>query len=324
MQRLSGIVVLIAALAVASGGSAGGVSDEACPNVAGEHTNTCPTGLTGTPYSLRFVESEGSGCGPGRQTFHLDSGALPPELTLAPDGTLSGTPTRAGVYRFYVEMREPSDDPANCAGKRTQKQFTIKICDRLGIVASIPGSPRSEVGVRFGMRLSSCAGVSPLAWAQSGGLLPPGVRLRTDGSVAGVPREAGAYRFTVVATDVRGPVGTYSGTIVVRARLRMRTQRLAAAMVGHPYRARLAAVGGAAPKRWAISRGRLPRGIRLDRASGLLTGTAATPGRYRVTITVRDALSVASTRTLVLVVRNPERNRRTPALGPRPEWARLP
>jgi hypothetical protein len=27
---------------------------------------------------IRFVESDGSGCGPGRQTFHLDSGLLPP------------------------------------------------------------------------------------------------------------------------------------------------------------------------------------------------------------------------------------------------------
>ncbi len=171
--------------------------------------------MVGVPYSLRFVEREGSGCGPGQQTFHFDSGELPPELTLAPDGTLSGTPTRAGTFLFYVEMREPQDDPTHCAGKRTQQQFTLKICNRLGVVASPPIPPRAEVGVGFRMRLSSCAGVSALTWTHPAGVLPPGVRLRADGSIVGAPKEAGKYRFVVDATDVRGRVGGYTGTISV-------------------------------------------------------------------------------------------------------------
>jgi hypothetical protein len=32
--------------------------------------NTCPSGTVGAPYSLRFVESEGSGCGPSRRGEH--------------------------------------------------------------------------------------------------------------------------------------------------------------------------------------------------------------------------------------------------------------
>src|SRR4029453_10998159 len=90
------------AQAGASDGPAGGIADQPCANVAGENTNTCPPGEFGTPYSVRFVEQEGSGCGPGRQTFHLDSGLLPPELALAADGTLSGIPTQAGTFQFYV------------------------------------------------------------------------------------------------------------------------------------------------------------------------------------------------------------------------------
>ena len=35
-----------------------------------------------------FKEREGSGCGPGRQSFHLDSGTLAPGLTLEPGGIL--------------------------------------------------------------------------------------------------------------------------------------------------------------------------------------------------------------------------------------------
>ncbi len=213
MKRVTDLLVLVASLAVAGSAPAGGISDEPCMNVAGEHTNTCPTGEVGVPYSLRFVETQGSGCGPGRQTFHFDSGALPPELTLAPDGTLSGTPTQGGTFRFYVEMREPQDDPAHCAGKRTQKQFTLKICNQLRVVASTPMPPRAQVGVHFRMRLSSCAGVSALKWTHAAGLLPAGVRLRADGSIAGAPKAAGTYRFSVDATDVRGRVGGYARTI---------------------------------------------------------------------------------------------------------------
>ena len=302
MTRLAYIVVFVASLVIAGSAPAGGIADEQCPTVAGEYTNTCPTGKVGVPYVLRFVEREGSGCGPGRQTFHFDSGELPPELTLALDGTLSGTPTQAGVFRFYVEMREPQDDPQHCAGKRTQKQFTLKICNELGVVASTPAPPRAEVGVPFRMGLSSCAGVSTLAWFHSAGVLPAGVQLRADGSIAGAPREPGTYRFTVEATDVRGRVGSYRGAIFVAPRLRFGMQKLAAARIGRPYRVKLAAVGGAAPKLWTISRGRLPRGMHLDRVSGVVAGTAAKAGSYRVTISVRDHFEVSGTRTLVLVV----------------------
>ena len=110
-------VAIVAVLVGASGAPAGGIADEPCPNARGEHTNTCPSGTVGAPYSLRFVESEGSGCGPGRQTFHLDSGLLPPGLILMPDGTLSGIALQTGSFEFYVEMREPQDDPSNAQGR---------------------------------------------------------------------------------------------------------------------------------------------------------------------------------------------------------------
>ena len=146
-------VALVAVLTVVPDASAGGISDETCPNVAGEHTNTCPAGTVGVPYSIRFRESEGSGCGPGRQTFHFDSGILPPGMTLAADGTLSGASFQPGSFQFYVEMREPADDPANCAGKRTQKQFTLKI-RRQPWITSIPSA---HVSLGGGSALPYCS-----------------------------------------------------------------------------------------------------------------------------------------------------------------------
>ena len=304
--------VLAVALGVVSDAPAGGISDQPCPNVAGEHTNTCPPGKVGAPYSIRFVENEGSGCGPGKQTFHIDSGVLPPGLTFAAEGRLSGTPTQVGSFRFYVEMREPHDDPANCAGKRTQKQFTLKICHQLSVVSSPAFLPRAEVGAGFRMTLSSCGGMGVVVWALSAGELPAGMTLGAHGSIFGTPKAAGTYRFTAKATDTLMRSVSYAGTLSVAARLHLRTQRLYAARVGHFYRAKLTAEGGVAPKIWKITRGRLPSGIRLDSGLGAFTGTPKKAGKYRVTVEVRDDLEVKSTNTLAIVVRArkwaPQRN----------------
>jgi hypothetical protein len=293
-------VLVAATLAVAATALAGGIADEPCMNVAGENTNTCPSGQVGVPYSLRFVEREGSGCGPGRQTFRFDSGVLPPGLTLAAEGILSGTPTQAGMFQFYVEMREPQDDPAHCAGKQTQKQFTLTVCRRLGIVSSPAPLPAAEVRVPFRLNLSWCDGLGAVTWAPSG-ILPPGLTLRANGSIVGAPRAAGTYRFTATAKDVRSRVARYSGSISVAAGLRIRTPHILPARVDRPYRARLAETGGVAPKSWRITRGRLPRGIRLD-PRGILSGEAERAGRHRITVEVRDVLRVKATRTITFVV----------------------
>jgi hypothetical protein len=310
MKRLTLILVLVAALAAGGGAHAGGIADQPCPNVAGENTNTCPPGKLGVPYSLRFVEREGGGCGPGRQTFHYDSGELPPELRLAPDGTLRGVPVQVGTFQFYVEMREPVDDPATCAGKRTQKQFTLTICRRLGIVPSPLLPARAEVGTGFRTTLTFCGAMGALVWTVPTGVLPSGLALRADGTIAGTPRRAGTYRFTARATDVLSRVADYTGTITVARSLQLPTQRLPAARVGRAYRASLTAIGGVAPKTWRVERSRLPRGLRLDPARGVLYGTPRLPGVHRIAVEVTDELGVTAMRALSIRVVSPRRGSR--------------
>jgi len=305
VKRLTLILVLVAALAVVSDAPAGGISDETCPNVRGENTNTCPPGTVGTPYSIRFSEREGSGCGPGRQTFHLDSGPLPPGLTLERDGTLSGRAMLAGSFQFYVEMREPEDDPANCAGKRTQKQFTLKIRRQPWIVSAPAIPPRSEVGMPFRMTLRARGGSGIFAWVLVGGKLPTGLRLGADGSIMGTPRISGTYQFEAKATDTESRSLRWAATLSVAPRLLIRTQRLPAATVGRFYSADLTAVGGATPKVWKLTRGRLPRGIRLVSALGRFTGIPRESGRHLVTVEVRDGLKVKYTKVFSIVVVDP-------------------
>ena len=302
VKRLALICALLVAVAGASAARAGGIADTPCPNARGEHTNTCPPGTVGVPYSLRFVESEGAGCGPGAQTFHFDSGRLPPGLSIAPDGTLAGTPTDTGSFQFYVEMREPQNDPAHCAGKRTQKEFTLVIRKQPWITA-VPTVPSEwEVGRPFRMTLRARGGSGIFAWELITGRLPLGLRLRNDGSIVGTPRFAGTFHFVPRARDTEARAVGYPVMLRVAPRLVVPIQRLAAPKVGRSYGARLNATGGVAPIRWKLKHGRLPPGIRLAPQLGRLTGAPKQAGAFRFAVEVRDRLNVTFTRWLSLRV----------------------
>ena len=151
MGRIALAVAVVVALAGASGAPAGGIADEPCPNARGEQTNTCPAGTVGVPYSLRFVESEGSGCGSGRQTFHLDSGLLPPGLILTPEGPR--------VLEFNARLGDPEaqslllrleDDllpvlAAGAAGNFETRRLSFRKEAAACIVLASPGYPARPV-----------------------------------------------------------------------------------------------------------------------------------------------------------------------------------
>ncbi|MGH9143183.1 MAG: putative Ig domain-containing protein, partial [Vicinamibacterales bacterium] len=66
------------------------------------------TGVAGTPFSQTFTQSGGIGA----TTFSLATGTLPAGLTLAANGTLSGTPTQTGTFPIRVN----ATDANGCTG----------------------------------------------------------------------------------------------------------------------------------------------------------------------------------------------------------------
>jgi hypothetical protein len=54
--------------------------------------------------------------------------------------------------------------------------------------------------------------------------------------------------------------------------------------------------------RWTVVGGELPRGIQLDRVTGILTGTPRTPGVYRFAVRGTDRLGVTARKAFRLVV----------------------
>ncbi len=76
-------------------------------------TASLPAGMLGTPYSAKLAATGGD----GDFTWSVSSGALPPGLTLAPGGTLAGTPTGAGTFNFAVRVQDGEDTPVSTTGE---------------------------------------------------------------------------------------------------------------------------------------------------------------------------------------------------------------
>jgi hypothetical protein len=71
---------------------------------------TPPTGQVGVRYSPTFTAT-----GAPTPKIALASGSLPPGLKLAANGTLSGTPSRAGTYKFTLSATNGIGTPAKAA-----------------------------------------------------------------------------------------------------------------------------------------------------------------------------------------------------------------
>jgi len=255
-------------------------------------TASLPPAATGSPYSFKLV---GAGV-PSTVSWEITTGALPAGLTLAKDGTISGTPTASGPASFTVKGTAESTDPASAGTRVDSHQFTLNVAGQLTATLS---RRVAEVGVQVQSSLSATGGTAPYTWSAVGNL-PAGLQLGSDGSITGVPARAGTYTVTAHVVDSGASSKDVQVRLVVRPRLTVATKLLPAATAGHAYRATLEVRGGTGGLRWS-ARG-APKGLRVKAASGRISGVPSAAGTYRFTVRVRDSLGAASTKTLVLTV----------------------
>jgi hypothetical protein len=252
-------------------------------------------GTTGTPYSLQMTASVAD-----PKTWSLSSGTLPPGLALdANTGLISGTPTAAGQFDFQVQAKMNSDS------RTDTKSLGIAIRTPVAIAASDPFDTvrraQSEVSVPFQAMLTASGGTGTYTWALASGTLPAGLTL-ADGAIAGTPTTAGVFPFSVTATDPEGRVATYAGRITVALKLTVSTLLVRPGRVGKLFRSKLATLGGVKPTTWRVVSGPLPRGVRLDRTTGQLSGIPKKAGVFRVRFEATDELEVVAAKTFRIVI----------------------
>lgn len=153
-------------------------------------------GRPGQAYAL--VLSATGGTPP--YAWSVDGGALPPGVSLAADGTLSGAPSSTGTFSF-VAIAADAASPKQVAARALSLQ--VKALDTL-LAIGTPAAADGRTGTAYSQPLKAFGGSPPYAWSLQSGAYPPGVTLAdtgTLGRLGGTPTDAGTYTFTVRCSD---------------------------------------------------------------------------------------------------------------------------
>lgn len=254
-----------------------------------------PEGTVGRSYSFQF-EAVG---GTPPHSFTVLTGGLPPGLNLAPSGRLSGTPTQAGSFSFWIQGHDNNVS-------KSERRFT------LNVKAGTPGGgggggggggttpPPPAPGQVFQIRTTGFApaavgiayhdtvrvsGGSVTRWTVSAGALPSGLTL-ANGEITGTPRTVGTSRFTLTVTAGARTLEKQLAITVVPP-VKIVVPAIAPVVVGGSFETRPKVSGGAAPFRWSLTGSAAGQvGVGID---GRISGNGRVAGTYTFTVTVTDA-----------------------------------
>lgn len=161
--------------------------------------------MAGQAYSAR-LSADGGGA---PLTWSVSAGALPAGLSLASDGTLSGTPTTEGPSTFTVKA-------VDRYGQEAQRELTLTVVPNAVevVTATLPGA---RVGTAYAVTLDGRGGRAPYTWSvDAGSSLPAGLTLDpASGEISGMPTTAGSRTFTIRVADADGVTATRSLSIAV-------------------------------------------------------------------------------------------------------------
>jgi large repetitive protein len=306
-------VLCLTGLAFASNAAAGNF-DEGAMGCAGEDPATCPTATVGQPYSLTIYLTRDSASDPPRggdfdcATFSVSSGSFPPGLSVSSEGTISGTPTAAGRYDFYLTVRY--DKGPGCGKTPSDDRFVINVNPQVQrLIVATSGLPDATINQAYTAPALSASGGTVSSWSLASGTLPTGLTLGSNGVISGTPTQSGVFTFTVQANGspnndtkqlslfVLAPLdlGLAPAGTPVTAQPVPVTMKLAT-----PFSWGVKATGGREP--YTYTADKVPAGITLN-PDGTFTGTPTLAGATRSTITVKDARGTADTLQVTFTTR---------------------
>ncbi len=260
--------------------------------------STLPAATRGTAYSQALSASGGT----APYTYAISAGSLPAGITLASNGTLSGTATVEGTFNVSVTATD--------AGSFTGDQAYSLTVAGPNLILPASSLPAGTAGQAYSAAITpATGGTAPYSYAVTAGALPTGVVVEVaTGALSGTPTVAGTFNFTLTVSDStpspaaqasRSYTLTIAAPVIVVA-----PTALPAATRGTAYSQTVSASGGTAPYTYTLGSGTLPAGLTLS-SNGTLSGTATVEGSFNFTVTATDANSFTAAQAYAVTVAGP-------------------
>ena len=252
---------------------------------------------TKASVGIAFSSTAGATGGVPPYTFVFAGSSTVNGLTISSGGTVSGTPTIAGVAPLPINVR---DSQGNLGGG----QVIVQV---IGVTTG--ALPNGAIGTAYSQQLTAGGVVGGATWTLGANPLPPGLGLSPTGIIAGTPTTNGTYPFNVTVTDgtTNAATATLSitiGTVTSGTLSITTTSPTTQGVINDAYTNTLQATGGTAPYAWSITPASLPPGLAIAATTGILSGTPTRLGTYPMSVTVTDSASpqhsVTATITLVI------------------------
>ena len=226
-------------------------------------SGTLAPSYVGVAYSATLQATNASSTG-----FYVSTGTLPPGLTLAAGGLLSGSPTAAGSYSWTVAATSATSSTVITTQAFTQAVAVMPTWVTNPMLADL------AVGIPYSIQLFATNAVTYTTTAT----LPAGMTLSSSGLLSGTPTALGTTTFAVNA------IGTIPSATIARTfsltvspdPVWVTAGALSASAVSAAYSQQLTA---SACYTYVLSSGSLPAGLALS-SSGLLVGTPTVAGSY--------------------------------------------
>ncbi|WP_267555566.1 putative Ig domain-containing protein, partial [Rhizobium rhizogenes] len=248
-----------------------------------------PTATLNAAYSATL---SGSGA-LAPYSFALYTGStMPPGLSLAGNGAISGTPTSLGNFSFQVVVTDSSPNlhgtsPGPYANVVTVNLQVVNLPPPVAGAATATVSYGSSTNpITLNLSGGAAASVAVATQASHGTAMASGTSI-TYTPTAGY---AGSDSFTYTATNTGGTSSPATVSITVSPPTISFTTAspLTGGTVGTGYSQTLAASGGATPYSYSITSGALPAGLTLS-SSGTLSGTPTAGGTFNFTVKATDS-----------------------------------
>ncbi|WP_180336097.1 putative Ig domain-containing protein [Pleomorphomonas diazotrophica] len=292
-------------------------------------TNSVGTGAASAPSNAvtPLAALTAPVAGAASATVAANSTANPVALVLGGDAATSvavdtaashGTASASGTTITYTPASGFSGSDSftytatNSAGTSSPETVSITVTAPTLALSPAGGAlPEGTKSAAYGETLSASLGTAPYAFTVTSGSLPSGLGLNTStGTISGTPITAGAYSFTVTATDAHGATGSANYSLTINAPVASLVfipagGALPEAMAGEAYSQSISASGGSGSLLYSLASGALPQGLVLNVSTGALNGPlsdTATSGDYSFTLQVTDGNGSTATAAFTLKV----------------------